>query len=244
MKYRGIRVYSVIVAALFGLTACESIQPARMVAPPALAGQTVETPIEGIGGGTRGTFRFGDHSGTFSRSESRLAFFNILENRSGYTNFTLRGPNISDQIEVKCTMRERNITISVVSFTPKKMAYGCDFTANGYPFPARFELQEVREGLGGALSKKERRGEIALDRVILTIRSVHSVEGSPIQVASPIGYVFELDGRPVGAVEVNGTPRAMLPVSGDPALKRAVIAASLALGLFWDPANSQLGELD
>jgi hypothetical protein len=174
--------------------------------------------------------------------ESRLAFFDVVENRSGLSSFTLAGPEIDGQIEAQCTMRERNINIGDIAFMLRRMAYGCEFTTNGRPFPARFEIQEAREGIAGALMKKERRGEIALDREVLQIRSVHGLEGSPIQMATPIGYVFEREGRIVGAVELNGTPRMFVPRDADVAVRRAVIAGSMALAVFWDPANSSLGE--
>lgn len=242
MRLRRLVSLAALAAGLFHLNACASIEPARMATPMALDGTTTIVPITGIGGGQRGSYSVAGHSGTFKRSESRLVFFDVLDNRSGSTRYTLTGPFIDGQIEADCTMREKNITISVVSFTPKKMAYSCYYTTNGRAFPARFELQEVREGLGGALMKRERRGEIALDRVILQIQSVHKLQGSAFETASPIGYVFSMDGVPVGAVEVNGTPRVFLPVTDDPAVKRAVIAGALALGLFWDPANSALDD--
>lgn len=231
-------------ALLLTAAACAAIEPARMAPVPALAGKTETVPMSGIGGWTRGQFAFAGHDITYARSESRLSVFGLVERRAGYTNFVLRGPSISDQIEVACDMREVNLSLGDATFTPKKMAFGCDYTANGLPFPARFELQEIREGIGGMLNKKERRGEIALDRVILQIRSAHKLEGSPIETASPIGYVFLKDGAPVGAVELNATPQVQVPVTDDVALRRAVITAAVTLGLFWDPANSALGELD
>lgn len=231
-----------LAALILSVSACASIQPARMANVPALAATTETIPMDGIGGWTKGQFNFAGHDVTYKRSESRLSVFGLVERRAGYTNFTLRGPMISDQIEVACDMREYNLSLGDATFTPKKMAFGCDYTANGYPFPARFELQEIREGVGGMLSKKERRGEIALDRVVLSIRSVHKLEGSPIETASPIGYVFLKDGQPVGAVELNGTPRVQVPVTEDVALRRAAITAAITLGLFWDPANSTLGD--
>ncbi len=235
-------VSAIAAVMMFTATGCTSIEAARMAAPAELSTTTERVPMEGIGGWNKGDFAFAGHDITFQRSESRLSFFNIVENRSGYTNFTMRGPAISDQIEVKCDMRERNITLGDVGFTPKKMAYACDFASNGYPFPARFELQEVRDGLGGALNKKERKGEIALDRVILQVQSVHKLEGSPFEMASPIGYVFLQGGQPVGAVELNGTPVAFLPVTDDVVLRRAVVTGATALALFRDPANSSLGD--
>jgi hypothetical protein len=88
-------------------------------------------------------------------------------------------------------MRERSVTLAIVSFTPKPMAYRCEFLHAEQPLAARFEIQELRTGLTGALMLQERRGEIALDGVVLQVRSVHSLEGSPIRMATSIGYVFE-----------------------------------------------------
>jgi hypothetical protein len=222
--------------------ACASIQPAQMAVPASLEATTETLPMTGIGGWTKGDFAFAGHDIAYARSETRLSVFGLVERNAGYTRYTMRGPSISDEIGVDCNMREINLTLGDAAFTPTKMAFGCDFTANGLPFPARFELQEIREGLGGMLNKKERRGEIALDRVILEIRSVHKLVGTPIEMASPIGYVFLKDGQPVGAVELNGTPQVKLPVTDDVALRRAVITGAVTLALFWDPANSALGD--
>lgn len=220
--------------------ACSVIRPAQMALPENFLLSTEAIPIHDLGGGTRGSYRVGEYSGSFRRSESRLQFFDVLDLRSGSASFSLAGPLVEGQIEADCRMRERIINIGIVSFTPKRMAYGCDFTVNGRSFPARFEIQEAREGLAGALMKTERRGEVALDRVILQIHSVHDLEGSAFPLATPIGYVFRLDGEAVGAIELNGIPRLFLPRSDDIPLRRAVVTAAMALAVFWDPAASLL----
>ena len=236
------RILTVILpACLAVLAACASdsfLQPAAMRRPPELA-RSEPVTITGIGGGNRGSYAVAGHSGSFRRSEQRLVFFDVLDNRSGTTAFTLDGPMISEGISADCSMRERNITLGVLNFTPKRMSYQCFFESGGLPFPARFELQEVNGGFAGQLNKYERRGEIALDRVVLQIRSVHDVQGTPIPMATPIGYLFYLDDIAVGAVEVNNPPRLFL-ASDDIAVRRAVIAGSLALALFRDPAESAL----
>ena len=139
-------------------------------------------------------------------------------------------------------MRERVLDLGIMEFTPGPMSYRCEFTADGRAIPARFELQEVRSGIGGALSREERRGEIALGGEIVQIRSVHRLEGSPIEMASPIGYVFEQDGRPVGAVELNGSPVIYLADAADEGLARTIVVGAMALAVFRDPANSALEE--
>ncbi len=45
----------------------------------------------------------------------------------------------------------------------------------------------------------------------------------------------------VGAIELDGTPRLFLPKDADVELQRALAIGAVALGVFWDPANSALG---
>lgn len=232
-------------AGLSGLTAvllvsCGVLQPAQMQLPDSLIQRTTEYAVTDMGGGTRGNYRIGEHSGTFKRSETRLQFFDIAEFRAGGADFTLSGPLIEGQIEAHCKMRERLLNLGDFSFTTKPMAYGCDFTVNKRSFPARFEIQEASTGIAGALLKNERRGEIAIDRVILQLQSVHRVVGSPLQLANPIGYEISLNGDVIAAVELNGTPRVWLPTHTDIPTQRAVVAAAMALAVFWDPADSAL----
>lgn len=219
---------------------CAAIRPVEMRLPSALAANSARLPVEGIGGWTHGRFRTGDYTGGYERSEERLAFFDTFIRNSGHADFTIAGPGISSTIEAACRMRERVLDLDIMEFTPGPMAFRCEFTADGRAIPARFELQEVRSGIGGALSREERRGEIALGGEIVQIRSVHKLEGSPIEMASPIGYVFEQDGRPVGAVEINGSPVIFVGDLTDQGLARTITVGAMALAIFWDPANSAL----
>jgi hypothetical protein len=223
------------------LAGCAAIRPAQMALPPALQSNVTVVPITGIGGGLRGSYEVAAYRGRFERSESRLALFDVYEKRDGGSRYTVEGGELESAIEADCAMQERSITISIVDFTAKPMAYRCAFRANGQAMPARFEIQEARTGLAGAFGRLERRGEVAVPRTILQIRSVHALEGSPLQLATPIGYVFERDGVAVGAIELNGTPRLFLPADADVELRRAVVIGAVALGVFWDPANSALG---
>ena len=144
--------------------------------------------------------------------------------------------------EATARMREKVIAMEPVSFPPSPMAYACEFSADGRAFPARFELQEVKTGLADELSRRQRMGEIALGGEVVQIRSVHTIEGSPFEMASPIGYVFEQKGRAVGAVELNGQPRLILADPANEGLARTLTIAAMALALLRDPANSPLGD--
>lgn len=211
-----------------------------MQLPQPLAEGAMAVPVSGIGGGTRGRFAAGDYRGSFARSEKRLAFFGIAEKNYGHSTFTIEGPAIGKTIEAECRMREKVLDFGIAEFVTRPMAYRCEFTADGRAFPARFELQESKSGPGDALSRTARRGEIALGGETVQIRSVHQLSGSPFAMAQPIGYLFEQGGRPVGAVELNGAPRLFIAPEADHGLARTLTVAAIALGIFWDPANSAL----
>ena len=229
-----------LVAAAF-LSACATVQPARMALPAALFDHET-LPVSGIGGARRGTFHAGPYQGTFARSDTRLAVFDpVFERRGGRTSVTLVGPAGEGPIRADCSVRERTVTLAIISFKPKPMSLGCTLAGDTPGATGRIELQEAAEGLGGMMMRQERRGELVLEGRTLGIRSVHDLSGSPIQTGTPIGYVFEEDGRPVGAVEVNGSPVIRISRTADGATHRAVLIGALTLGVFWDPANSPLG---
>jgi hypothetical protein len=212
------------------------------MALPAALSDYETLPVSGIGGNRRGTFQAGPWHGTFARSDSRLAVFDPLyERRGGQTSVTLAGPSGQPPLTADCSMRERTVTLGIISFKPKPMAMGCALAEGAAGATGRIELQEAAEGLGGMMMRQERRGELVLAGRTLRIRSVHDLSGSPIQTGTPIGYVFEEDGRPVGAVEVNGPPVIRISRTADAATHRAVLIGALTLGVLWDPANSPLG---
>jgi hypothetical protein len=230
---------SLVAAAV--LSACATVQPARMALPATLSDHET-LPVSGIGGDQRGTFQAGPYQGTFARSDTRLAVFDpVYERRGGRTTVTLVGPAGEAPIKADCSVRERTVTLGIISFKPKPMSFGCTLASGTPGSTGRIELQEAAEGLGGMMMRQERRGELVLEGRTLRIRSVHDVAGSPIQTGTAIGYLFEKDGRAVGAVEVNGSPVIRISRTADGATHRAVLIGALALGLFWDPANSPLG---
>jgi hypothetical protein len=221
-------------AFLLPALAVSACAPAQMRLPDTFAAST-RTEFVGFSGWNRGEFTAGAYAGDYERSADRLSFFDTLRSNTARAEFTIAGPEIGSTIEARCRMRERSIDTGLVEVIYQPMAYGCDFTADGHVFPARFELQEVHSD---ALKPYQRRGEIALGGEIVQIRSVHAIEGTSLPTLAPIGYVFEQDGRPVGAVELNGKPVLILPAGTAPGLARTLTIAALALGVLWDPANS------
>lgn len=242
MKQHPFRLGTMICAAA-ALAGC-ALEPARMALPAPLAAVTAY-PFEGIGAGQKGQFRAGPYAVSFRRSDTRLALFDAIdERRTGKVEFSVSGPDFNGAVEAECEARMRTITLDIISFDPKPMAYQCRFLHEGRTLPARFEVQQSRRGVADMMMRQSRRGEIAFDRVTLGIASQHRLDGSPISTASPIGYVFTQDGVPVGAVELNGTPVLRFAYDSDASVRRAVVLAALALGILWDPADSALGRDD
>lgn len=228
-----IRVFAAALGAAFSLAACAAIRPAEMARPTALQA-AASTPIFGIGGGEAGNFTVGENNGAFTRSASRLSFFELYALRDGAAKFSVNGPDFAAGIEAACTMKERTVTIDIVAFKPAPMAYGCDFRMAGQQMAARFEVQETAPGL---TNRQERRGQVMVGDAVLDIRSVHDLAGAVLPVSAPIGYVFERDGVAIGGVETNGDPRLLEAPGVTPADHRAILLAAIALSVFWDPAN-------
>jgi hypothetical protein len=230
--------------ALLSVTAlggCAAIQPARMALPESLALSAETVPFSGISGRRTGAFQLGPYSGRFTRSDERLAMFDpLFEQRDGTTDFELTGPDIDGAIEAACRGRTRAVTLGVIRHAVQPMTFSCVISSSD-PSPAELEVRASRERADGRLTGWEREGYISLEGVSLQIRSVRDVEGTALQLETPIGYVFEHEGIPVGAVETNGRPVVRYRPGASASVKRAVTVGATALALFWDPRESALG---
>lgn len=216
------------------LVACGMIRPAAMRLPDGIKAVAAPVPVEGIGGGQRGSYRYGDSFGGFVRSDTRLGIGGWFESRGGVVRLTIEGPLFAAPLQAGCTVRERSLTLGVIGFTPSPLAYRCDFEGRD----AAFELQAAQGVTGGA---SLRRGRVAVGNATVEIASVHAFEGSPLPAATPIGYAFHEGGRAIGAVELNGVPRAFAVPGLAPDLQRALVIGTVVLAVFWDPAESALG---
>jgi hypothetical protein len=226
---------SLAAIAALSASAC-AIRPAEMARPASLTTASA-TPITGIGGGERGSFAIGQNSGQFERSAQELSFFGLFNMKDGGVNFSLQGADFAQGLQAACTMRERSVTIDIVEFKPAPMALGCDLRLAGQPAPAVLEIQEAAPDF---TNRQQRRGVVMIDGVRLDIRSVHDMDGGILPAAQPLGYVFERDGVAIGGVDINGGP-AMIETAGlTPADHKAIMLASVALSVFWDPANLEI----
>jgi hypothetical protein len=222
------------IATLLPLALLAACAPAQMHLPAHLAAGE-QIAFNDMSNWTHGRFNAGDYAGGYERNLDQLSIF-AFRQTDGRASFTIAGPGISSTIEGYCGVRERALVFDDFEFNPGRMAYRCDLEAEGHPIPARFEVQESRKGLAANLTRNARVGENALAGEIVRFRSVHDVAGSRWPVENPLGYVFEQDGREIGALQLNGKPVLTLPAGTDIDRRRAMMVASVALATFWDPA--------
>lgn len=218
--------------AALGLVGCNGIREARMVLPPALATETDTLPLTGMGGGRSGGFMLAEAPGRFTRSADRLGLFGrTFVNRTGLSSFSLAGG-----LEGSCRYRESEVNAGVVSLKTDRLALRCGFARDGRPLAAEL-LIDADEGPLGRLDGGARRlGILWYEGAEITVRSIHRDRAGGLPTPTPLGYVFEVDGRGIGAVETNGVHR-VLHLPRDSRYREAVVAGALAIATFWDPAE-------
>jgi hypothetical protein len=215
-------VMAVMAAAV--LCACAGLPSARMALPEPLAAQT-PTTVQGLGAGRQGEFTLGKERGRFERGADRLTVFDVLafdrvsaHYRSATTSATCRG-------------RQTEATLGVLTGAPRPFEFRCRFDG---AFAGELELNG-RAGAGG--TQQQRSGRLVAGAVVIDIVSVHRLQGTPLPIAFPAGYLLTVEGRPVGAVELTDTrPRVWLP-AGPQSVTTAATHAAITLALLWDPSQ-------
>lgn len=216
-------------------------QTARMELPRDLSARVERLSADGFGGRNKGDYTLGDLAGAFTRIESRWAVADpVYAQNRGRSSFTLSGPGFDSPVAAACEMRRTAMTIGVIAFDPDKMTYHCELEGGGDPLLVLGEPKP--ENLRArVLARAERRGEAKLGGVTLAIRSVHRYEGSRLQTPTPVGYLFEIDGRAIGAVELTDVdPAVYLPTADSAEVRNTAIVTALALAVLRDPAASAL----
>lgn len=220
---------ALLAAAALTLSACAGLPAAQVALPAPLAAQTPEL-VEGIGVGRNGSFALGAATGTFSRGRDRLELFDIVNWDSAKTRYAL---TLADgaRTEAACKGKAVEVAWRVLAADARPFSFECEWRG------ARSAQLAVNAPALAVGMKAERTGRFTMNGLALEVRSLHDVQGSPLPLEAPIGYLFSQGGRPVGAIELNGpVPRLWRPAPVDP-LHEPVTLAALALALLWDPAN-------
>lgn len=224
-----------VMAAALLLAACAAARPARMERPAGLQ-DLAEERLEGAGAGRSGRWKVAGLEGQFERSADRLGVFDAFSRDRATIRLTWRtaaGPSG----EMSCKAAQSEVTSGIVSAPVRPYAVDCTMRAEQADRPARTGTLRLEGRAAAAGTRQERSGRWSTGDVTLDIRSVHRVEGSPLPLEAPFGYVLSRAGTPVGAVELDGLrPRLWRPAEGDPLRDEATVAL-VALALLWDPAR-------
>jgi len=217
------------------LTACATPKAARMERPAALQG-LAEERLEGAGAGRSGRWRVAGLEGEFERSADRLGLFDVVSRDRATVRLNWRTP-AGQSGELSCKAAQTDATAGIVQAAVRPFAVDCTMRAvqaDRAERAGKLRL-EGRAAAGG--TRQERSGHWSAGDVTMEIRSVHRVEGSPLPLEAPFGYVLSRAGAPVAAVELDGLrPRLWRPAEGT-ALRDDATVALVALALLWDPAR-------
>lgn len=212
------RVALLATCAALWLGGCAGVTVAQMALPAPLDAQVAE-PVHGLGGGRSGRFQLAGSEGQFQRGASRLSVFD-----GALAMDRFDASYRSDGVQARCRARQTALQIGVLAGAARPLALHCQFSGE---LPGELALT-------GEVSGQHRTGNATFGDTRIELRSVHRLHGSPLPLEVPIGYLMLHEGQPVGAIELNGTPRLWRPAAGTPA-HAAVTQAALALALLWEP---------
>ena len=223
----------ILALALTTVAAGGCVGEARMAMPSDLAAATDRIEMTGIGHGESGHFQLGASTGTFRRgaAEHRSDDGFFVWNRGG-GDFTVTGPDVGGALSGGCLYREDRHDAGSVEITARPFAYRCRFDRNGEPLDAGLVLDAVPRSPGRLLSAATLAGTLHYGGRAIGIRAIHDMEGGRVPSGTPLGYMFDVGGRPIGAIDVNGAGKTIYaPRSGED--REVVLAGAVALAILW-----------
>ena len=221
----------VAAAAALLLAGCASLPAAQMALPAPLVASAPER-LQGLGYGRKGEFTLGVERISLSRGRDRLELFEVVSFDRSPTRYTLTRAD-GKSIEASCRGRQTTVTLGVLQGQAKPFSFECEWRQ---PPQGRLAGMTIAAPSSVPGTRAERSGSFTMGATTIELKSVHNVQGSTLPLEQPIGYLMSHQGRPVGAIELNGsTPRLWRPAPSDP-LAEPVTLAALALALLWDPA--------
>lgn len=229
------RATAAAAAAVALLAACAVPKAARMERPAALQG-LAEERLEGIGAGRSGRWQVAGVEGQFERSADRVSFLDAVARDRATVRLTWRTA-AGHSGEMSCKATQTEVTAGSIQAAARPLGVDCAMRVVHTDRTERAGTLRLEGRAAGAGSRQERTGRWSAGDMALDIRSVHRVEGSPLPLEAPFGYVLSRGGTPVAAVELEGTrPRLWRPAEGT-AWRDDATVVLVALALLWDPAR-------
>ena len=230
MKIQFLASVALFATALSGCTA------AQIAVPSDVAASTERLELDGIGGWQDGRFKLGASQGRFSRRALETRAFDTFVHKAGSGRFEVTGPELGGTASGDCRFSEREIDLDVAVVPDGRLAYRCLFHRNGRQVDGGLFLAEVPNG-SGLLAGRTRAGELRIGPLSVDVRPIHHLAGGKVPAGTPLGYAFDVGGRQVGAVDLNGTTKTIYAPRQPGPVRDAVLVASLALSVFWDPGE-------
>ena len=227
------RVRLLMVAALAATALSGCVREARIAMPADLASRTERLEVAGMGYGESGDFTLGASHGRFTRLSLQAGDGFVVEN-VGRGSFDIAGPELGGRVTATCGFHEQELDTGLLVATSARLAYGCEFERNHMPLPGGLLVAEVPTSRG-VLAGRTRAGELQIGDLRIGIRAIHDMEGGRLPSGTPLGYAFDVDGRQIGAIDLNGGDKTIYAPRAAGAEREAVLIASLALSIFWDP---------
>jgi hypothetical protein len=221
---------------LAALTATGCVREARIAMPSHVVAETERLELTGLGGWERGNFRLGATEGRFSRHALQRRADPVLVENVGGGRFEASGPELGAQLSGTCGFHESELDTGILTVAGQRLAYGCEFVRDGRPLEGGLLLAEAPRGRG-LLAGRTRVGELQIGDTVIGIRAIHDMEGGALPTGTPLGYAFDVGRKQIGAIDLNG-PNKTIYAPREPGAERdAVLIASLALSIFWDPGE-------
>lgn len=227
------KVKLLIMGALAATTLTGCVREAQIAMPADLQASTERLEIAGMGYGERGDFTLGASHGQFTRLSLQTGDGFVVDN-VGRGRFEVAGPELGGRVSATCGFHERELDMGAVVATRDRLAYGCNFERDRVPLPGGLLLAEVPTS-GSVLAGRTRAGELQIGDLRIGIRAIHDMEGGRLPSGTPLGYAFDIGGRQIGAVDLNGGDKTIYAPRAAGPEREAVLMASLALSIFWDP---------
>ncbi len=203
-----------------------AVTPARLALPEALAGAEA-LPFDGLNFGRSGSFSIDGQPVRFERGADRFSVFGALSFDRAALSFEL-APDTAAAVRASCKARRVEVQRGIVAGALRPFGFTCDMAGatNG-----RLDISEARSGAG---TRAERSGRFSSGGIVLDLRSIHALAGSPLPLETAAGYLLLHDGRPVAALDLTDMRPVLRRLPGPTAA--AATQAALALALLWDPA--------
>ena len=223
-----------LASALLLSTAVAGCSDARIALPSDVAANTEKLELTGMSGWQDGHVRLGASQGRFSRRSTQTRLLDTFVRDAGSGSFEIAGPEFGGAAGGRCGFEQREIDAGIAVLPNGRLTYRCAFHRDSQPVQGGLFLAEVPHG-SGLLAGITRAGDAQVGSVKLNIRPIHRLAGTSVPTGTPLGYSFDVEGRQVGAVDLNGLNKTIYAPRHPGPERDAVLMAALALSVFWDP---------